>query len=180
MANVLVIKASLNPNSKSARFADIAVDSLKELNGQHHFELLDLKQVNLPLCDGGQCFTAPELADYQELLKKMDGVFIAAPIYNYDVNAALKNFIELTGQAWKEKVLAMAFHAGGERSYMSAMSFMNSMMLDFRCLIVPNFVYASDYFIQSEEGQKQIEIRMQSIMKKFVSLCEWKQSFEKQ
>lgn len=178
MANILIIKASLNPNSKSARFADIAAELLDLSKDQHTYQILDLREVNLPMCDGGQCFTAPQLADYQKLLKKVDGVFIAAPIYNYDVNAALKNFIELTGQAWKEKVLAMAFYAGGERSYMSALSFMNSMMLDFRCLIVPNFVYASDYFIQSEEGKKQIEERMGNIMKKFASLCEWKKAYK--
>ena len=32
--------------------------------------------------------------------------------------------------------------AGGQRSYMSILSFANSLLLDFRCWIVPRFVYA--------------------------------------
>jgi len=33
--------------------------------------------------------------------------------------------------------------AGGRSSYMSIMSLANSLMLDFRCFIVPRFVYAT-------------------------------------
>jgi hypothetical protein len=33
--------------------------------------------------------------------------------------------------------------AGGSASYMSIMSFANSLMLDFRCLIIPRIVYAT-------------------------------------
>ena len=34
--------------------------------------------------------------------------------------------------------------AGGDSSYMSIMALANSLMLDFRCVIVPRFVYATD------------------------------------
>ncbi len=65
------------------------------------------------------------------------------PIYNYDVNAAAKNLIELTGRAWTNKVVAFLCAAGGQGSYMSVMPLANSLMLDFRCVIVPRFVYAT-------------------------------------
>jgi FMN reductase len=54
----------------------------------------------------------------------------------------VKNLIELTGSAWEDKVVAFLNAAGGYSSYMSVMSVANSLMLDFRCVIVPRFVYA--------------------------------------
>ena len=65
-------------------------------------------------------------------------------MYNYNANAALKNLVELTGQAWENKVVGFLCAAGGISSYMSMMSLANSLMLDFRCVIVPRFVYAND------------------------------------
>jgi FMN reductase len=51
--------------------------------------------------------------------------------------------VELTGSAWEDKVVGFLCAAGGMGSYMSVMSFANSLMLDFRCLIIPRFVYAT-------------------------------------
>jgi FMN reductase len=69
-------------------------------------------------------------------------VILAAPIYNYDVNAAVKNLIEMTGKAWENKIVGFVCAAGGHSSYMSVMSLANSLMLDFRSIILPRFVYA--------------------------------------
>jgi FMN reductase len=51
--------------------------------------------------------------------------------------------IELTGQAWNDKIVGFLCAAGGQNSYMSVMAYANSLMLDFRCTIVPRFVYAT-------------------------------------
>ncbi|MCH9016305.1 MAG: NAD(P)H-dependent oxidoreductase [Chloroflexi bacterium] len=70
-------------------------------------------------------------------------VSIATPIYNYGVGGATRNLIALTGKAWTEKVVGFLCAAGGQGSYMAVMAVANSLMLDFRSLIVPRFVYAS-------------------------------------
>jgi FMN reductase len=51
--------------------------------------------------------------------------------------------IELTGDAWENKVVGFLCAAAGMSSYMSIMSLANSLMLDFRSVIVPRFVYAT-------------------------------------
>jgi len=51
--------------------------------------------------------------------------------------------VELTGDAWEGKIVGFLCAAGGDSSYMAPMSFANSLMLDFRCLIIPRFVYAT-------------------------------------
>jgi NAD(P)H-dependent FMN reductase len=50
--------------------------------------------------------------------------------------------MDLTGDAWTGKTVGLACAAGGKGSYMAPMTVANSLMLDFRCLIVPRFVYA--------------------------------------
>ena len=51
--------------------------------------------------------------------------------------------MELTGRAWTDKLVGFICAAGGKGSYMSPISFMNSLMLDFRCIIIPRFIYAT-------------------------------------
>ena len=42
-----------------------------------------------------------------------------------------------------DKIFGFLCAAGGRNSYMSVMSLANSLMLDFRCYIIPKFVYAT-------------------------------------
>lgn len=43
-------------------------------------------------------------------------VLVAAPIYNFDVSAAIKNLVEQTGRAWTDKVVGFLCSAGGRAS----------------------------------------------------------------
>ena len=70
-------------------------------------------------------------------------LFQATPVYNYNASASAKNLIELTGDAWNNKVVGFISATGDRSSYMAPMGLINSLMLDFRCLIVPRFVQAA-------------------------------------
>jgi FMN reductase len=104
---------------------------------------LDLRDHSLPLCDGGPSYGHPSVAFVGGLLAKAEAIVIATPIYNFDANAAVKNLIELTGSGWQDKAVGFLCAAGGMSSYMSIISLANSLMLDFRSVIVPRFVYAT-------------------------------------
>ena len=104
---------------------------------------LDLRAVNLPICDGDTAYSHPDVTKCAELITEARVIIAATPVYNYDACAALKNLIELTGDSWEDKVVGFVCAAGGASSYMSLMSLANSLMLDFRCLIIPRFVYAT-------------------------------------
>jgi FMN reductase len=56
----------------------------------------------------------------------------------------VKNLVEMTCGAWDNKAVGFLCAAGGMGSYMSIMPFANSLMLDFRSVIVPRFVYAME------------------------------------
>lgn len=137
----LVISSSLRSSSRSR----ILAECLREYyeSQQVSCAFLDLRAVNLPICDGDTAYSHPDVAKCAKLIAEARVIIAATPVYNYDACAALKNLIELTGDSWEDKVVGFLCAAGGASSYMSLMSLANSLMLDFRCLIIPRFVYAT-------------------------------------
>ena len=139
----LVFSTSLHPTSRSRVLAQAATREL-EARGEA-CQLIDLSEGEpLPPCNGHDCYGDPAVGEISGQIAAARGILIAAPIYNYDVSASCKNLIELTGSAWNDKVVGLLCAAGGQGSYMSPLGFCNSLMLDFRCLILPKFVYASE------------------------------------
>jgi len=145
----LVFRCSLHPRSRSRILAHGALNHLEAAGYETDF--IDLQTLSLPLCDGGSCYQHPDVIDLKRRVAECEGAIIAVPVYNFDVNAAAKNLIELTGDAWKEKVVAFLCAAGGQTSFMSIMGLANSMMLDFRSVVVPRFVYANEDEVMGEQ-----------------------------
>ena len=137
---ILVVSCSLNPASNSFVLAQHVATELRAAGAELDF--FDLREHALPVCDGETC-TNPSVIGLTARLEAADAILLAAPIYNFDVNAAAKNLVEHTGSAWEGKLVGFLAAAGGQASYMSLMPLANSLMLDFRCLIVPRFVYAT-------------------------------------
>lgn len=154
---ILIVSASLNADSNSRRLAQEAQRVLEQEG--HAVRLVDLREHPLPLCDGGAAYGHPSVAALRAAFAEAAGVIVATPIYNYDGNAALKNLVELTGRAWENKVVGFLCAAGGTASYMSIMPLANSLMLDFRCVIVPRFVYATDVAFANGELTDADQIR---------------------
>jgi FMN reductase len=167
MPRHLVISTSGNPDSNSRRMAQYAFEWLKKHKAE--CEWLDISRLNLPLCDADACYNHPEAQKVGSLIESADGIFLATPVYNYDVSAAAKNLVELTGSVWEDKIVAFLCAAGGMSSYMSVMSFANSLMLDFRTIIIPRFVYAtSDAFEEDRLVDKKVAKRIEQLSSELV------------
>jgi FMN reductase len=96
---------------------------------------------------------------------------LSVPIYNYDANAAAKNLIELTGKSWQDKVVGFLCAAGGQGSYMSIMSLANSLMLDFRCIVLPRFVYVTGESFEGDNlADSEIEKRIRELTDQLVKI----------
>src|SRR5207247_6022790 len=125
---------------------------------------IDLREIDLPLCDADKCYGMPSSKNLSAAIQHADGILIAAPVYNYDVAAATKNMIELTGSAWEDKIVGFLCAAGGHASYMSVMAYANSLMLDFRCVIIPRFAFATSEAFDGERiTAKQIDERIEEV-----------------
>jgi len=106
-------------------------------------EFFNLQENPLPMCDGDDCYDLPEVLDFREKVKNAEGIIMAIPVYNFNVSSGAKNIIELGGSMLYDKTFGFLCAAGGRSSYMSVMSLANSLMLDFRCYIIPKFVFAT-------------------------------------
>jgi len=162
----LVISSSLSKNSKSRIMAKHAYDLYHK-----DVKFLDLQNMNIPFCDGSDCYDNPIVKDLNQMIKDAKSVIIASPIYNYDLNAAAKNLMELTGKSWENKIVGFICAAGGKGSYMSVTSYMNSLMLDFRCIIIPRFVYTDENgFDENNNIQAPIKERIEELVNLSISL----------
>lgn len=175
---ILVISSSLHPDSRSRILAHASIKRLSASGAQS--QLFDLAQSPLPACDGASAYGDPNVQALGTLIQRADAILLASPVYNYDVNSAAKNAVELTGQAWTGKIVGMMLAAGGQGSYMSAMGLANSLMLDFRCIIVPRFIYATgDAFegnsLADEEMQERIETLVDETLRMATALAQPKQ-----
>ena len=141
MPKYLVVSTSCNPESNSRLMGQTAMAHLEKR--QVEAQWLDLRDLELPLCDADKCYANAGAKKLNKAIHGADGILVAAPVYNYDVAASAKNMIELTGSAWEDKIVGFLCAAGGENSYMSVMAYANSLMLDFRSVIIPRFVYAT-------------------------------------
>jgi NAD(P)H-dependent FMN reductase len=135
---IVVLSCSLKSGSKSREIARAAIPLLKQQD--FRVEWVDLRDLPLPFCDAEGCYENANVQKLTEIVTGASAVVFAAPIYNFDVSAATKNVIELVGDALQGKAIAMLCAASGMRSAMAPYSFMNSLMLDFKCLVVPSIV----------------------------------------
>jgi FMN reductase len=171
MAKYLVVSTSGNPDSNSRRMGQVAFAHLQKRKVDCAW--LDIKDLELPLCDADRCYGMPAAQKLNKAIETADGILIAAPVYNYDVAAAAKNMIELTGSSWEEKIVGFLCAAGGNSSYMAVMAYANSLMLDFRTVIVPRFVYATgDAFDGDKIADKKVISRIEQVADELVRFTE--------
>jgi NAD(P)H-dependent FMN reductase len=155
----LIVSTSLRSASLSRIMAESVAAAYVKLGVSH--QVIDLREFVLPLCDGEAAYGHPHVTTLSALIEAARVIIVATPIYNYDANAATKNLVELTGSAWENKTVGFLCAAGGHSSYMSIMSLANSLMLDFRCLIIPRFVYAKgEDFIAKKQPTPDLAARI--------------------
>ena len=168
---ICILSSSLNKKSRSlvmSRFAATVFESKGV-----ETDVINLKKFDLPFCDGDHVYKNENVRKLKSRIKACQGIIIATPIYNYDANAVIKNVIELTGSAWEDKTVGFLCKAGGQKSYMSIMGLANSLMLDFRCVIIPRFVYAlsSSFDKENEElVDNKIKERIEELCKKVIQI----------
>lgn len=139
----------------------------------HDIDFVDLNEIKLPFCDAGSAYADKNVTDLQKRVESSDSIVFALPIYNYSINSSAKNFIELMGKTLTQKLIGFVCAAGGSNSYMSVMNFANNLMLDFRCLILPRFVYAqSKDFDEDQIKNKEIVERLNYFMEELTNLHE--------
>lgn len=94
MVKIVGIAGSLRRDSYSVQALELAADRIKALGAE--VEILDLRQMNLPFCNGGDDY--PDYPDVEKLrnaVKEADGLILVTPEYHGSVSGVLKNALDL-------------------------------------------------------------------------------------
>ncbi|HSM83585.1 MAG TPA: NAD(P)H-dependent oxidoreductase [Nodosilinea sp.] len=94
MVKFVGIAGSLRPNSYSQLALGLVCDRLSALGAD--VERLDLRQLNLPLCHGGQDYPDhPDVERLRQAFLRADGLVLVTPEYHGSVSGVLKNALDL-------------------------------------------------------------------------------------
>ena len=162
--NLAIIATSLDPDSRSQLLARAAFEVTKRR--EISATLIDLREFDLPLCGSAAGWESVDAERIRKILKPASHLVFATAIYNFDVNAAAKNLVELMGSdVLEDKTIGFICAAGGRSSYLSVLGLANSLMLDFRCWIAPRFVYATgEDFEKDAIKNPEIEQRIENLI----------------
>ncbi|OGL21461.1 hypothetical protein A2707_05500 [Candidatus Saccharibacteria bacterium RIFCSPHIGHO2_01_FULL_45_15] len=119
MPLIKVILGSTRPG----RFGEQPAKWIMELAKSHpgaKFELVDLKEINLPLLDEpvpalmSQEYVHEHTKQWSKIVDEADGFIFITPEYNSGVPAAMKNAVDYLAVEWRHKPVAfVSYGAGG-------------------------------------------------------------------
>ncbi|EAW35455.1 NADPH-dependent FMN reductase [Lyngbya sp. PCC 8106] len=94
MVKIVGIGGSLRWESYSQQALKIAAQRVEVLGAE--VEILDLRQMRLPFCDGGKEYPDyPDVEKLRETVKQADGLILATPEYHGSVSGVIKNALDL-------------------------------------------------------------------------------------
>jgi FMN reductase len=114
MVKIVGIIGSLRPDSYSALALQQAINRVQALGAET--EILDLREMNLPFCDGGSDYPDyPDVDLLREKVKVANGLILATPEYHGSVSGVLKNALDLMSfEHLSNKVTGLISVLGGQ------------------------------------------------------------------
>jgi NAD(P)H-dependent FMN reductase len=114
MVKFVGIAGSLRKESYSHRALALATQRLEAMGAE--VTVLDLREMTLPFCDGGDDYSAyPDVERMCQAVKEADGVVLATPEYHGSVSGVLKNALDLMGfDEFTGKVTGVISVLGGQ------------------------------------------------------------------
>jgi NAD(P)H-dependent FMN reductase len=122
MIKIAIIIGSTRPNRNGEAVGRWTYD-LARKRTDAQFELVDLREINLPLLDEpvppamGQ-YSKPHTKSWAAKIDSFDGFVFVTPEYNHSTSGALKNAIDFLFREWNNKAAGFVSYgsAGGARA----------------------------------------------------------------
>lgn len=166
---ILLISFSLNPKSKSYKSLKAAYDYLKSRGVEA--KIIDLREYDLPFYDGTEEILAnSHIKEIFDIFNSVEKIIIAAPIYNFDVNANLKNFIDLLSVTRyknllnNKQVIGMIGAMGSEKGFTSLLLSLSYFQFSLGFYLIPKIVMSEPKdFNEKNEVSTVLENRIQEL-----------------
>ncbi len=136
MVKIVGIAGSLRAESYTHQALALAVQRVEALGAE--VEILDLRQMKLPFCDGGDEYPEyPDVKRLQETVKQADGLILATPEYHGGISGVLKNALDLMSfEELSDKVTGSISILGGQ-SNSNALNQMRVIMRWVHAWVIP-------------------------------------------
>lgn len=114
MVKIVGIGGSLRPESYSQQALNLAALRVEALGAE--VEVLDLRQMNLPFCNGEDEYpNYPDVERLRNTVKQADGLILATPEYHGSLSGVLKNALDLMSfDQLSDKVVGVISVLGGQ------------------------------------------------------------------
>lgn len=114
MVKIVAIGGSLRPESYSQQALNLAALRVEALGAE--VEVLDLRQLNLPFCNGEDEYpNYPDVERLRNTVKQADGLILATPEYHGSLSGVLKNALDLMSfDHLSDKVVGVISVLGGQ------------------------------------------------------------------
>lgn len=114
MVKIVGIAGSLRPSSYSQQALSVAAQRVEALGAE--VEILDLRLLNLPFCDGSDNYPDyPDVEKLRETVRQADGIILVTPEYHGSISGVLKNALDLMGfEEFSGKVTGSISVLGGQ------------------------------------------------------------------
>lgn len=153
MVKFVGIAGSLRPDSYSQLALQQAAQRVAALGAE--IEVFDLRQLNLPFCDGGDDYSAyPDVIRLQSAVRAADGLILVTPEYHGSVSGVLKNALDLMGfEEFSGKVAGLISILGGQ-SNSNALNDLRVIMRWVHAWVIPEQVAIGQAWQAFGEGGK--------------------------
>lgn len=114
MLKIVGITGSLRNGSYSFQALQAATTRVEALGAE--VEILDLRQMDLPFCNGGDDYPDyPDVKKLRNAVKVADGLILATPEYHGSVSGVMKNALDLMSfEHLSDKVTGLISVLGGQ------------------------------------------------------------------
>lgn len=160
-APIVLLQGSLNPQSKTALVVEVVAAKLQESGIP--YQIIDLRHLPMEFCDGRDIasYNAETQSAYQTI-QAARAVIIGMPVYCYSVAGPLKNFLDITSQAFIGKYIGVLCNAGSPLSYLAAADLMKILSYEsFAVPVQPTVLTSTSDFesgvLTSEKAKEKIE-----------------------
>lgn len=171
MVRVVGIGGSLRTDSYSYQALQVAADRLKALGAD--VEILDLRSMQLPFCDGGNDYSGyPDVDRLQKTVQAADALVVATPEYHGSVSGVIKNALDLMSfDQLSDKVVGLISILGGQ-SNSNALNDLRLIMRWVHAWVIPEQIavgqawkaFSADGKLQDETLSKRFDDFAQSLV----------------
>ena len=166
-----VISTSLNPASRSRGLAKAAVQQLQDR--VRSVELVDLSAYDWPLHDGSN--DNSEVAErVKRKIGQATGVVLVLPVYRNTLAVGAMNMLQQTSKVWQRKVVGLISVAADGLSHSATLGFANSLMLEYRTFVIPDFVFVDSKSLTngSLDANEKLSQQLRKMTKNLVRVTE--------